>query len=169
MRKLLASVLSVVLFGAGYASSVHAAGDSWLQSDSYWRTDAYGTDFYAQAAMWYDLGTYPPAGAGVYVWRNYLRMDVIYTDASEYLNCDSNDVNSSANPKWERNWYNSPFPLNYYNTPTWDYFTYDGVRILTASSQFGASRNEQCNLGYAVPVGAWWSKSSGSPFYYGAW
>lgn len=46
--------------------------------------------------MWYDLGTYPPAGAGVYVWRNYLRMDVIYTDASEYLNCDSNDVNSSA-------------------------------------------------------------------------
>lgn len=40
-------------------------------------------------------------------------MDVIYTDASEYLNCDSNDVISSANPKWERNWYNSPFPLNY--------------------------------------------------------
>lgn len=87
-------------------------------------------------------------------------MDVIYNDSAEYLNCEANDVSSSANPKWERNWYNSPFPLNYGNTPTWDYFTHDGVRILTATNQFGASRDEQCNLSAAVPVGAW---------YYGAW
>ena len=97
-------------------------------------------------------------------------MDVVYNFASEYLNCDANDVNGAFQSKWQRNWYNAPFPLNYGNTPAWDYFTHNGTRIYTASSQFGASRNEQCNLATSVPVGVYWSRSSaGGGFSYGPW
>jgi hypothetical protein len=170
MTRFALALVSAVMLAAGYVGTSNAAGDSWFQSGNYWRTDPYGTDFYAQTAMWYDLGVYPPAGTGIYIWRTYLRMDVIYNSPSEYLNCDANDVHSAAHSKWERNWYNSPFPLNFGNTPAWDYFTHDGIRIHTSSSQFGASRNEQCNLSASVPVGAWWSKTSnGSPFNFGSW
>ena len=167
--------LSIALFAAGFlaasqVTSTQAAGDSWFETGNYWRTDPYGTDFYAQQAMWYDPYTDPCFGNGLYIWRTYLRMDVIYSSSSEYLNCDANDVSGSWGSRWERNWYNSPFPLDYYNTPAWDYFTHDGVRFFTAASQFGASRDEQCNLSASVPVGAWWSKaSSGGSFSYGAW
>ena len=149
-------VLSSVLLGLTMALATISAAQSlsWFQTGNYLRQDPYGTDFYAQGATWWD----PVDSSNIYVWRTYLRMDVV--DA-QYLNCDMNWVQSSGFSE-KRNWYNSPFPVNSGNSPVWDYFTWDRNHGFVYRSDFGASRDEQCNLTGSVPTGVWWSKASSS-------
>ncbi len=163
-------IASVVAFVGGYVGAPKALAtyDTWYVTSNYWRTDPYGTDFYAATGMYYDSAT-NYWGPGVNVGTTWLRMDVIYNSASEYLNCDADAISGEAQSSGWKNWFNSPFPLDYYNTPAWDYFTWDGTYNFFMSQEFGASRDEQCNTNGHVPPGAeFWHDHTGG-FYESAW
>jgi hypothetical protein len=157
-----------VLAGVLGVSRVSATYDTWWASGTYARTDPYVTHFTAQTALWYDPVT-NGYGPGASIWRTYLFMDVTVNSPSEYLNCDADQISGAAQTTSWRNWFNAPFPLNYGNTPAYDYNTWTSVYNYYMSQEFGASRDEQCNTSGHVPPGAWFSHDTTGSFVGGAW
>ena len=151
--RLVAMCAAFFLGGAGM-SLVRAAGNTWYQTQNTNTTEIYGTNFDAQGAMWYD-----PFDWGVYVWRIYLRMNVW----SGKLDCDVNRVWNGAYDSGRIPWYNAPFPLDYYNTPAWDYWTHDRYLTYQVEFTYAASQYEICQPGHVGAAGwRWWANGVGS-------
>jgi hypothetical protein len=73
------AAVAAFLLGIVATTGAFTSGNTWFQTGNYYRVDNYGTDFYAQGASWWD----PVNSANIYVWRTYLRMDIV---DSEFLN-----------------------------------------------------------------------------------
>jgi hypothetical protein len=147
------AVCGALLLGVVGTVSVRAAGDSWYQTPNFNLTERYGTNFDAQGAMWYD-----PYSWGVYIWRIYLRMNIW---SSSQLQCDENWGGSASYSIGPNPWYNAPFPLDYNNTPAWDYWTIDHNISFPMNVFYGAGQYETCLPEYPGVAGPWWAPDQG--------
>lgn len=161
MVAVFAAALLVTASGARMAGVGQAHWTIQWSSPDYHRTDLYNVGFYARGKTYYNLLT-----DGLHVYQSLLRMDVT-SPMPAYLNCDVSKITwaNGSGQSNEKLWYNGPFPLNYNNTPDWDWWTWEnsyppGNFDFQVKFWYSASRNEVCSTSGGNTVGVQWTRST---------